>query len=155
MVFLRHPAEDRFRNSVYEIDVGTHMVRLLYAGPARYHGRERAYFGRPELDEAHRKLFLISSEYATSGTLISIELASGQASFLSDEVVGYDIIQCPKEYRGDLIVLKRHEHDILGRPFFLYYLYSAAGLDLGLAGGGELDSYLDDIRDGSCEEAKP
>jgi TonB family protein len=155
VVFLRHPADDMFRNSVYEIDVETRAVKLLYAGPAKYGGREGAYFGRPELDESNNRLFLMSNEHATSGTLISIELASGQAMLISDEVVGYDIIECPKEYRGDLIALKRQERDVLGRPYFLYYLYSAAGFELGLAGGGELDSYLDYIRGGSCEETEP
>ena len=50
VVFLRHPAEGIFRNSVYEIDVSTHMVKLLYAGPAKYEGREISSFSRPELD---------------------------------------------------------------------------------------------------------
>lgn len=155
VVFLRHPAEDIFRNSVWEIDIRTRTLKLLYAGPAKYQRREGSYFGEPELNESHDTLFLISSEYATSGTLISIRLADAQVKFISNEVVGYDIIECPQNHRGDLIVLKRHEQDILGRPYFLYYLYSAAGQELGLAGDGELDEYLDFIRGGSCEEAEP
>jgi len=155
VVFIRRSAENQFLTSVYEIDLPTRTVKLLFAGPAKYQGRERAHFGRPELNESHDKLFLLGSEYATSGSLISIQLASGQTTFISDEVVGYDVIQCPKKYRGDLIALKRHEQNILGRPFFLYYLYSAAGQQLGLAGSGELGGELDAFRDGSCEEPEP
>ena len=155
VVFLRHAPEDMFRTSVYEIDMRTRTPTLLYAGPAKYHGRECASFGRPELDESHNRLYLISNDYATSGALIVIRLASGQATLISHHVVGYDVMECPKKYRGDLIVLKRHEEDILGRPYFLYYLYSAAGEELGLAGDGELDADLDFIRDGSCEDPEP
>jgi TonB family protein len=155
VVFLRHSAEDMFRNSVYEIDMRTRIPKLMYAGPAKYQGREGSYFGEPELDGSHDKLLLISKEYATSGALISIQLANGQATLVSDEVVGYDVIECPKKYRGDLIALKRHEEDILGRPYFLYYLYSAVGQELGLAGDGELDADLDFLRNGSCEEPEP
>lgn len=60
VVFLRHGADDVFRTSVYEIDVGTGAVRLLYGGPARYQGHESSYFGRPELDEAGDSLYLLS-----------------------------------------------------------------------------------------------
>jgi hypothetical protein len=155
VLFLRHPAEDTFRNAVYQIDMRSRTPKLLYAGPAKYQGREGSYFSRPQLDESHDKLFLISNEYATSGALLSIRLASGEATLISDEVVGYDVIECPKKHRGDLIALKRHEENILGRPYFLYHLFSAAGLDLGLAGAGELDADLDFIRDGSCEESRP
>ena len=152
VVFLRGSAEDMFRNSVYEIDLPARTPKLLYAGQAKYQGREGSYFGSPELNETRDKLFLISKESVTSGALISIQLASGQAIWISDQVVGYDVIECPKKYRGDLIALKRHEEDIFGHPFFLYWLYSAAGRELGLAGDGELDGDLDFIRDGSCEE---
>jgi TonB family protein len=152
VVFLRRAAEDMFRTSVYEIDLPTRTQKLLYAGPAKYQGRESSYFGSPELDESHDKLFLISKEYATSGALIFVELVNGQATLIADEVVGYDVIKCPKKYRGDLVALKRQEEDILGRPYFLYYLYSAAGKELGLAGDGELDADLDFLRAGSCEE---
>jgi len=151
VVFVRLSPED-FRTPVYEIDIRTRTEKLLYAGPAKYQGRESSYFGRPELNESHDKLFLISNEGATQGALLSIQLANGQVKWISDHVVGYDVIECPKKYRGDLIVLKRHEEDVLGRPYFLYYLYSAAGLDLGLAGAGELDGYLDVLTEGSCEE---
>jgi TonB family protein len=155
VVFLRHSAEDMFRTSVFEINMLNRTPKLLYAGPAKYQGRESSYFGHPELNESHEKLYLISNEYATSGALISIQLGSGQAMLISDEVVGYDVIECPKKYQGDLIVLKRHEKDILGRPYFLYYLYSATGLEMGLAGDGELDADLDFIRSSSCEEPEP
>jgi TonB family protein len=155
VVFLRRSAEDTFRTSVYEIDMRTRTPKLLYAGPAKYQGRESSSFGRPELSASHDKLFLISNEYATSGALIFIQLASGQAVLISDEVVGYDVIVCPQKYRGDLVALKRHEEDILGRPYFLYYLYSAAGEQLGLAGDGELDTDLEFLRGGSCEEPEP
>lgn len=151
-VFLRHPAEDIFRNSVYEIDLGTHMVKLLYAGPAKYDGHEISSFSRPELDAAKDTLFLLTNEYATEGSVIAVSLSTGQARLISDHAVGYDVVRCPDRYRGDLIVLKRQEQDILGRPYFLYYLYSAEGTDLGLAGDGELGGNLDFIRDGSCEE---
>src|SRR5580658_4834648 len=67
VLFLRHTANDLFRNSVYEIDLRTRKERLLYAGPARYQGRESPYFGRPELDDSRGTLFLISKEYATEG----------------------------------------------------------------------------------------
>jgi TonB family protein len=151
IVFVRQSPEDMSRNSVYEFDMRTRTAKLLYAGPAKYQGRESSYFGQPELNESNDKLFVISKEYATEGALISIRLASGEAMVISDHVVGFDVIQCPKKHRGDLIVLKRHEEDILGRPYFLYYMYSAAGLDLGLAGDGELDAELDFVRHGSCE----
>ncbi len=150
VLFLRHSAEDTFRTSVYAIDLATRTTTLLYPGPARYEGRTSSYFSRPELNEAKDTLFLIANEYATSGALLSIRLGSRQVKFISDEVVGYDVIVCPKSYRGDLIVLKRHEEDILGRPFFLYYRYSAQGENLGLAGGEELDQ--DELVDDNCEE---
>jgi len=152
VVFIRRSAEDQFQTSVYEIDLPARTLKVLFAGPAKYQGHERAYFGRPEFNESHDTLFLLGKEYATSGSLISMQLATGQTTFISDEVVGYDVMQCPKKNRGDLIALKRHEQDIVDRPFFLYYLYSSAGQELGLAGGGELDSELDSFRDGSCEE---
>lgn len=155
VLFVRGSAEDLFRTSVYEMDMRTRALKLLYAGPAKYQGRERPYFGEPELNESQDTLFLVVGEYATSGALISIRLASGDAKLISDEVVGYDVIQCPKKYRGDVIALKRQEEDILGRPYFLYYHYSATGADLGLAGDGELDSELDFIRNGTCEEPEP
>jgi hypothetical protein len=65
VVFIRHLAEDVFRNSVYEIDMRTRIPKLLYAGPARYQGREGSYFGSPELNESHDTLFLISKESVT------------------------------------------------------------------------------------------
>lgn len=148
VVFLRHSAEDVFRTSVYEIDMRTRTPSLLYSGPAKYQGRESSYFGRPELDESHNTLFLISKEYATEGSLIAIQLSNGQARLISDHVVGYDVVACP-QYRGDLIALKRQQN-ILGHPYHLYWLYSPSGQELGLAGGEELD--VDSLRDGDCEE---
>jgi len=151
VVFIRQSPEN-FRTSVYTIDVRTRTVSLLYAGPARYAGRESWYFSGPELNESHETLFLVSDEYATEGALIGVQLANGKVTLISDHVVGYDVINCPASYRGDLLALKRHEEDILGRPYFLYYLYSATGLELGLAGEGELDTELDFIRGGRCKE---
>jgi len=152
VVFLRRPPDDVFRNSAYEIDLRTRAIKLLYAGPARYKGRERAYFGEPALNDSHDVLYLLSKDYATSGSLISIQLATARATFISDEVVGYDVINCPRRYRGDLLALKRVEENILRHPYFVYYLYSPAGRELGLAGTGELDSDLSLIRNGGCEE---
>jgi TonB family protein len=57
-------------------------------------------------------------------------------------------------YRDDLIALKRHG-DILDHPYFLYWLYSPTGEELGLAGSGELDMDMDMLRDGSCPERQP
>lgn len=149
VVFLRRPAEDMFRNSVYEIDVPTRKPSLLYGGPAKYEGRESSYFGRPEMDESRETLFLISKEYMQEGVLIAIRLATGQVRVISEHVVGYDVLTCPN-YRGSLLVEKR-EHDILGRPYFPYWLYSAEGELLGLAGGVELDENL--VRLGNCGDA--
>lgn len=67
--------------------------------------------------------------------------------------MGYDVIACPA-YRDDLIALKRHL-DILGHPYFLYWLYSPTGEELGLAGAGELDVDMDMLRDGSCPGEQP
>ncbi len=150
VVFLRHPAGDVFRNAIYKIDLPSGGPKLIYAGPARYEGREGSYFGRPELDESHNTLYLISNEYATSGALLSVRLGNGQVTFISDGVVGYDVIVCPRKYRGDLLALKRYEEDLLGRPYFLYSRYSPTGEDLGLAGADELD--VDMIRGGTCDE---
>jgi TonB family protein len=148
VVFLRRPAEDMFRTSVYEIDLRTRKLSFLYGGPAKYQGRESSYFGRPELDESHGTLYLLSNEYATEGSLLSIRLPSGQIKLISDHVVGYDVAACPK-YRGDLIALKRHNDEIIGRPYFLYWLYSAAGVELGLAGVEDEDA--DVLRDAACQ----
>jgi protein TonB len=153
VLFLRRSTEDMFRTSVYEIDMRTRTPRLLYSGPAKYERREGSYFGRPELNESHDTLFLVSNEYATEGSLIAIQLANGQARLISDHVVGYDIIACPT-HRGDLIALKR-QSDILDHPYFLYWLYSPSGEELGLAGAGELDINMDVLRDGSCPEQQP
>jgi len=151
VVFLRHSAEDTFRSSVYEIDIATRKVTLLYRGPAQYSGHETSDFGRPELDQSKGKLYLLSHEYATEGALIAIQLASGEVELISEHVVVYDIVACP-EYRGDLIVLKR-DRDILGRPYFLYWLYSDRGERLRLAGADELD--VDALRNGNCGEPQP
>jgi hypothetical protein len=117
VVFLRRSREDMFRSSVYEIDVETRTVRLVYSGPAKFEGHQSSYFGRPELDESQNTLFLISKEFATTGSLVAIQLPNGQPRLIADHVVGYDIIECLKN-RGDIVVLKRHE-DILGAPYFL------------------------------------
>ncbi|HUP04206.1 MAG TPA: hypothetical protein VMU19_09460 [Bryobacteraceae bacterium] len=147
VVFLRRSAEDMFCTSVYEIDMRTRAQRLLFSGPAKSQTSEVSYFGRPELDAPRKTLFLLSKEYATEGTLLAIRLADGQVRSISDHVVGYDVIACRK-YRGDLIALKR-QVDVLGRPYYLYWLYSSSGEALGLAGGDELD--VDALRDGGCE----
>jgi TonB family protein len=152
VVFIRHSATDTFRTSVYEVSVQTGTARLLYSGPAKYRGRESSYFGRPELDESRDTLFLLSKEYATEGSLLAVRLVDGQVSLISDHVVGYDIVVCPAKDRGDLIALKRQE-DILGSPYYLYWLYSPSGEELGVAGGDELS--IDTLRDGGCEEAQP
>lgn len=153
VVFIRHSANDMFRTSVYKLEIRTRTTKLLYSGPARYEGRESSYFANPKLNESQDTLFLVAKEYATSGALLCIHLESNQVKFISDEVVGYDVMPCPKEYKGDLLVLKRHEADILGRPFFLYYRYSQAGEDLGLVGGEELDQNA--ISDDNCEGPEP
>jgi TonB family protein len=147
LVFLRQSAEDMFRTSVYKIDMSTRALGLLYGGPARYQSRESSYFGRPELDESQDTLFLLTKEYATEGSLIAVRLATGQATLISQHVVGYDIVGCSKN-RGDIIVLKRHEN-ILDAPYFLYWLYSPSGQELGLAGGDELN--VEALRDSDCE----
>jgi len=151
VVFIRQSAEDIFWTSVYKIDMSTRKLGLLYGGPARYHGRESPSFGRPELDESQETLFLLTNDYATEGSLIAIQLATGQTRLISDHVVGYDVIECTG-HRGDLIVLKRRA-DILGHPYFLYWLYSPTGDDLGLAGADELD--LDALRGGDCPAPQP
>ena len=153
VVFLRQAgqaAEDMFNTSVFKIDMRTRTTKLLYRGPAKYQGRESSYFGRPELDESQSTLFLLSNEYATEGALIAIRLADGQVRLISDHVAGYDVVECPK-VRGDLIALKRHL-DVFDRPYFLYWLYSPSGKELGLAGGGELEPEMDELREGDCEE---
>ncbi|MGA2600979.1 MAG: energy transducer TonB [Bryobacteraceae bacterium] len=48
-----------------------------------------------------------------------------------------------------LIALKRHNDEIIGRPYFLYWLYSAAGVELGLAGVEDEDA--DVLRDAACQ----
>ncbi|HUO30495.1 MAG TPA: energy transducer TonB [Bryobacteraceae bacterium] len=148
VVFLRHSADDTFKTAVYEINIQTRNSRLLYAGPAEYTGRKGSYFGRPELDQSTGTLFLISKEYATEGSLLAVELATGRVILLSDHVVGYDLIACAVD-KGDLIVLKRQE-DILGHPYFLYWLYAPSGKALGLAGANELDADMDMLRAGNC-----
>jgi hypothetical protein len=83
-VFLRHAPGDMFQTSVYKIDMRTRKLSLLYGGPARYHGRESSYFGRPELGESGNTLYLLSNRFATEADLISIRLASGQIKLISD-----------------------------------------------------------------------
>ena len=141
-----------FRTSVYEIDLRTRTTRLLFSGPARYQGRDSSYFGRPELDQSHATLYLLSDMSPTHADLISINLATGHVKLISDSVVGYDVAACPK-YRGDLIALKRHNDEIVGRPYFLYWLYSASGKELGIAGVEKED--MDVLIDPNCIEPDP
>jgi TonB family protein len=152
VLFIRHAPDDVFQTSVYELTLPTQALHLIYAGPARYEGRESSYFGRPEFDDSHETLYLLSSEAATFGTLFSVRLADGTARMISDRVVSYDVVGCGK-FHGDLIALKRFDSDILGLPYFLYWLYSASGEDLGLAGAGELDE--GELLAGFCDGLQP
>ena len=150
VVFLRHAAEDMFRTSVLEMDVPTGKVAVLYAGPLSYGGRESSYFGEPELDEMRETLFLLSNQHATEASLFAIRLPSGRPRLISEHVVGYEFVPCPGRYKGDLVTLKRHE-DIVGHPYYLYWLYSTSGNELGLAGAGELNIDLVSLREGDCD----
>jgi TonB family protein len=147
LVFLRHLAADVFRTSVYKIDMRTRTLSLLYGGPVKYRGRESSYFGRPELDEPQETLFLLLKDYSTEGSLIAIRVANGRTKLISDHVVGYDVVECAKD-RGDLVALKRHQN-ILGAPYFLYWLYSPSGDEMGLAGAEELN--VETLRDRDCQ----
>lgn len=151
VVFIRQSPDDMFRTAVYAIALPSRTIRLLYAGPARYEGRESVYFGRPELNDSGDTLFLLSKEHATEGALIAIDLASSQVRLISDDVVGYDVVACPA-YRGDLILLKR-ALDILRHPYHLYWLYSPSGDELQLAGPEGLD--LERLLDMDCALEPP
>ena len=152
VVFLRRLKHDIFRTSVYAVDLDSRVVTRLFTGPAKYAGRENFYFGRPELDRRGSTLFLLSKEYSTESSLIAVHLEGEETTLIADHVVGYDVIQCPS-HQGDLIVLKRHQ-SIQDRPFFVYWLYSTKGEELGLAGGEDLGpEYISSLRAGTCESA--
>jgi TonB family protein len=150
VVFIRRSPEDMLLTSVYKIEIPTQALSLLYSGPVSDNGREIRSFGRPELDESKGTLFLLASLYATEGSLFAVRLGTGESALISEHVVGYDIVECPAQNRGDLIVLKRSS-DILGKPYFLSWLYTPSGKELGLAGAGELEEAdIDMIREGKC-----
>lgn len=133
VLFIRHASDDVFKTGVYRVELPARTVTLLYEGPAKYAGREMSYFGEPQLDGSGKTLYLLAKEGATWGSLVAIRLASGAATLTSDHVVGFDVVVCPA-YRGDLLALKRFDSNLLGQPYFLYWLYSASGADLGMAG---------------------
>jgi len=136
-VFVRAAPEDDFRTSVYIIDVKSAAERLLFKGPVKYLGRENAYLGEPKLDETQHRLFLISEEGVTAGALLTVDLASGAVRYVTDSVGDYDLIRCGP-HRGDLLVRKR-EYALSGEIYYLCWLFSPDGKDLGVAGPGSMD----------------
>jgi TonB family protein len=137
VLFVRADPADMFRTSVYSVDIATGKESLLLGVPVRYEGRENDYIGGPRIDRDGRTLFVISKESVTEGALLAVDLASGIARYIAP-THSYDIIRCG-EHSDDLLLYQR-KISILRNIYYVYWLYSPRGEDLGIAGPDLMDT---------------
>lgn len=136
ILFVRAAPDDMFRTSVYKISIKTKKEELLFAGPLRYAGKEIEYIGSPQINMRRDTLYLLSRESVLTGDLVAVSLKTGAEQLITD-AVSFDLIRCGP-FAGNLLVSKRKQ-DILGITFYVYWLYSPEGKDLGIAGPSNMD----------------
>jgi TonB family protein len=136
VLFVRGDVDDEFRTAVFEINVMSRVEHKVFAGPIQLRGGDINYFGDPEYSNDHKTLYLVAKTSVTTGDLFAVDTNTKVVRHIA-EAASYDVIQSGPN-AGDLLVYKR-KISIVGMPFYLYWLYSPNGKDLGLAGPDGLD----------------
>jgi hypothetical protein len=137
VLFVRSDPVDSLRTSVCAIDLRSRAERLVFAGPLMYRGHEVPYLGGPEMDANEKTLYVLAKVSVSTGALFAVDLETKSTSYLA-EAASYDIIRCGKQ-AGDLLVYQRKE-DLIGAIYYVYWLYSPGGQDLGIAGLDNMDT---------------
>jgi TonB family protein len=136
VLFVRGDVDDEFRTAVFEINVMSRVEHKVFAGPVQLPGGEINYFGNPEYSNDHKTLYFVAKTSVTTGELFAVDTNTKVVRHIAN-AASYDVVQSGPN-AGDLLVYQR-KISIVGMPFYLYWLYSPNGKDLGLAGPDGLD----------------
>lgn len=136
VLFVRASREDVFRTSVYEMELKTRREMEIFAGPIRTSQGEVGYLGEPSFDKGRRTLFVLAKTGVTTGELYAVDLRT-RAARLVAPAASYDVI-LSGSFAGDLLLYQR-KRSITGYVYYVYWLYTPEGGDLGMAGPDTLD----------------
>ena len=127
---------DRWKTSVWKSDVETRKEEEIFAGPVSLNGVTVTTFTSAQLSLDQRTLFILLDTGVTTADMAAIDLDTLSPRYFST-CAGFDVIRAG-EHQGELILLKR-SRDLSGFPYYLYWLYSSEGRELGLAGPDSMD----------------
>jgi TonB family protein len=136
VLFARSAPGDLFRTAIYSVDVPSKLEAAVFAGKLAQGGEDAEYLGQPELSASGTTLYVIANYSMTTGGLFGIDLKTRKAKYIA-EAASYGVIRIG-ELAGDLLVRQR-KRSVGGGVFYVYWLFSAEGEDLGIAGPGTLD----------------
>jgi len=136
LLFARAAPEDHFRTTIRIMDPRSRRETVLLAGPIVHKGKQVRSLGQSALDVTGQTLYVMANTSVTSGALYAIDLQSMAAKYITD-ASSFEVIR-QGDHTGDLLVYKR-KTSVPGTIYYVYWLYSPSGRDLGIAGPDRLD----------------
>jgi hypothetical protein len=137
VLFVRTDVSDSFRSRVYSVDIDSKRDRVVFDGPLNYKGHQIASLAGPEMDPRGQYLFVMAKTSPLNGALFAVDLNSKASRFIA-ECVSFHVVQSGP-HAGDLLVYLRKQ-SVVGAAYSVYWLYSAGGNDLGIAGPDGMDT---------------
>jgi hypothetical protein len=118
-------------------NVVTGHDQTVLRGPVLIEGEKYFGFGSPRFSPDARKLYFLFNWSVTTHGLASLDLASHDVKFLMP-AVDFPAVVLSGKYKGDLVVLQRRPKLSLG-SYYLYYLFTPDGREVGVVGDKEFD----------------
>lgn len=149
VLFVRSDATNMFRTSIYEFSLMSRTERLLFQGPLYSRGYEISYLGEPAFDRDRRTLYVLGKTGVTAGELYQVDLSTGKDRFIAS-AASYVLIKSGP-HAGEILVYQR-KVGLDSSIYYVYWLYSSSGGDLGIAGPDDLDVARASDPDGVLKE---
>ena len=147
VLFARHDASDEFHTQIYAMDLASRATTLIFAGPVSYHGEQIQYLADPQFDERDRVLYLVARTSVTTGVIFAVDLETKKASEVA-EGIGFTLVSRGK-HASELVAYQRRL-SITDEVYYVHWLYSRTGRDLGIAGPDDMH-----VSSLSCQAPQP
>jgi hypothetical protein len=151
VVYLRtyasnEPGSDGSLSEIRCYQVSTRRDQSILRAPTVIDGQRYFGFGSPQFSADGLQVFFLFDWSVTTHGLASVGLRTRSVKFLMPAVTFFSVLR--GKYAGNLVVQQRRPKLSTGF-FYLYYLFSPAGKELGVVGENQFDVDLFLDPDGS------
>jgi len=123
-----------FEIRVHNVTVGTD--RSVLRSPISIRGEKYSEIGRPQFSADGKTIYFLFNWSVTTHGLARFDMKTGEVKFVMPAFEFYSVVR--GKYGGDLVVQQRRAKLATGY-YYLYYLYTPDGKEIGVVGENQAD----------------